>query len=259
VVFCCLAPEDGQGSGSARQWESSRPLYGIRPKASKGLNRLSRVLQNPDAWVQIPPSPPLLGRSAIARFARWQAEESRGAAEGQIPPSPLGNSRQRRTTSMCLVALPRRSVSPARSRWGSPSLPAIDAIEQLPQVGRHIPCHATTRLKGRIMARSVTADYARTASRGLAHLSPALAANSTSTASSRDARDALAPRSASLTPFSPTTSRATSPTRPCVLVGSAGTPRHRMRGCMRAGSGRGAREIPGEHRGNSGCRRPSGD
>ncbi len=54
---CCLAPEDGQGSGSAGQCEISRPLYGIRRKASKGLNRRSRVLQNPHAWVQVPPSP----------------------------------------------------------------------------------------------------------------------------------------------------------------------------------------------------------
>ena len=36
---CCLTPEDGQGSGSARQPRISRPLYGIRRKASKGLNR----------------------------------------------------------------------------------------------------------------------------------------------------------------------------------------------------------------------------
>ena len=54
VIVCCLAPEDGQGSGSARQWENSRPLYGIRPKASKGLNRLRRVLQNPHSWVPCP-------------------------------------------------------------------------------------------------------------------------------------------------------------------------------------------------------------
>ena len=45
---CCLAPEDGQGFRSARQLRERRPLYGIRPKASKGLNRLGRVLQNPD-------------------------------------------------------------------------------------------------------------------------------------------------------------------------------------------------------------------
>jgi hypothetical protein len=58
VIVCCLAPEDGQGSGSAGQCETSRPLYGIRRKASKGLIRRSRVLQNPHSWVQVPPSPP---------------------------------------------------------------------------------------------------------------------------------------------------------------------------------------------------------
>jgi hypothetical protein len=51
---CCLAPEDGQGSGSAGQCETSRPLYGIRPKASKGLNRRRRVLQDPHSWVPCP-------------------------------------------------------------------------------------------------------------------------------------------------------------------------------------------------------------
>jgi hypothetical protein len=54
---CCLAPEDGQGSGSTRQPRISRPLYGIRPKASKGLNRLRRALQNPHSLVPRPPSP----------------------------------------------------------------------------------------------------------------------------------------------------------------------------------------------------------
>jgi hypothetical protein len=44
---CCLAPEDGQGSGSAGQPRISRPLHGIRPKASKGLIRRRRVLHNP--------------------------------------------------------------------------------------------------------------------------------------------------------------------------------------------------------------------
>lgn len=51
IIVCCLAPEDGQGSGFARQHRISRPLYGIRPKASKGLNRRRRVLQNPQSWV----------------------------------------------------------------------------------------------------------------------------------------------------------------------------------------------------------------
>ena len=54
---CCLGPEDGQGSGSARHVKTRRPLHGIRPKASKFLFRHCRVLQNPYAWVQIPPSP----------------------------------------------------------------------------------------------------------------------------------------------------------------------------------------------------------
>jgi hypothetical protein len=57
VIICCLAPEDGQGSGSARQPRISRPLYGIRPKASKGLNRRRRVLQNPHSRVPRPPTP----------------------------------------------------------------------------------------------------------------------------------------------------------------------------------------------------------
>ena len=48
AIVCCLPPEDGQGSGSARHSKTRRPLYGIRPKANKGLNRRSRVLQNPD-------------------------------------------------------------------------------------------------------------------------------------------------------------------------------------------------------------------
>ena len=52
-VFC-LAPEDGQGSESARQHRESRPLHGIRRKVSKGLNCRCRVLQNPDAWVPWP-------------------------------------------------------------------------------------------------------------------------------------------------------------------------------------------------------------
>jgi hypothetical protein len=48
VIVCCLAPEDGQESGSARQPRIKGPLYAIWPKASKGLTRLRRVLQNPD-------------------------------------------------------------------------------------------------------------------------------------------------------------------------------------------------------------------
>jgi len=54
----CLAPEDGQGSGSAGHYRKPRKLPGIWPKAYKGLNRLGQVLQNPHSWVQVPPSPP---------------------------------------------------------------------------------------------------------------------------------------------------------------------------------------------------------
>ena len=50
----CLAPEDGQGSGPARQPGKPRPLYGNRRKASKGPNRLGQVLQNPHSWVPWP-------------------------------------------------------------------------------------------------------------------------------------------------------------------------------------------------------------
>jgi hypothetical protein len=44
----CLTPEDGQGSRSVGQPRINRPLHGIRRKASKGLIRRRRVLQNPD-------------------------------------------------------------------------------------------------------------------------------------------------------------------------------------------------------------------
>jgi hypothetical protein len=54
VVVYCLAPEDGQGSGSDRQPRISRPLFGIRRKASKGLNRRCWVLKNPHSWVPCP-------------------------------------------------------------------------------------------------------------------------------------------------------------------------------------------------------------
>jgi len=58
VIVRCLAPEDGQGYGSARQPRISRPLYGIRRKASKGPERRRRrVLQNPHAWVPWPACP----------------------------------------------------------------------------------------------------------------------------------------------------------------------------------------------------------
>ena len=95
VVVCCLAPEDGQGSGSARQPRISRPSYGIRPKASKGPEgRRSRVLQNPHAWVQ-------------------------------IPPSPLGNGMQRQTTAGndTAVVCDSRDYCRNRPAWDFPFLP----------------------------------------------------------------------------------------------------------------------------------------
>ena len=62
-----------KGLGPPGQCETSRPLYGIRRKASKGpLGRRGRVLQNPHAWgslaapgagKQVPPSPLWKGSS----------------------------------------------------------------------------------------------------------------------------------------------------------------------------------------------------
>jgi len=88
VIVRCLAPEDGQGSGSAGQCETSRPLYGIRRKASKVLFRQGRVLQNPHTWVQIPPSP--LGntrqRQATPDSTSW-GPASRGPRGRPQPPA----------------------------------------------------------------------------------------------------------------------------------------------------------------------------
>jgi hypothetical protein len=98
VIVYCLAPEDGQGSRSTKQPRISRPLYGIRPKESKDLNRGWRVLQNTDTLVPRPA----------------------GRRPGRANP-----------TAACLSEIPRHAQRSSFFRWTLTGLRAANTCRRL--------------------------------------------------------------------------------------------------------------------------------
>ena len=112
VIVCCLAPEDGQGFRSTRQLRFRRPSYGIPPKASKGPEgRRRRVLQNPHAWVQTPPSPHL--RGFVTRYPRQCLTFCRHACSSHSPDRRHARTSQHPTVRINLPSMHSRT-SPAR-------------------------------------------------------------------------------------------------------------------------------------------------
>ena len=132
AIVCCLAREDGQGFRSARQPRISRPLYGIRPTASKGPEgRPRRVLQNPHSWVQIPSSP--LGntrhRQATPDDTSWGLPRVVRAVDSSHPRFTLSTAAGvdqtgfAGTSSRCSPG-PSRAIGVSGALPGSISLPS---------------------------------------------------------------------------------------------------------------------------------------